>query len=321
MNQQTIRRITPVKMVGLYLALGVVWFGPLRRLVTAGIERPETTAIAETVLLWSFVGASGLLIFGLGYVWHRQVEESKTALRTTTEKFQVLHRVFRHNIRNDINIVQAHLELLQRQLPEGEHRSTVTEAYERTEHITRISNKVRVINRIDPEPPSDTEVDLVALVTEELDRVRRRYPDVTITTTLPDRVNIIGDSTVVYAIREVLENAIEHNTKPMDEREIEIAIEREYGHVILEIDDNGPSIPSTELDVIRQGVETPLKHTSGIGLWLVTWLTRYHDGTVDFDSDPSLGTTVRFRFKAGTDIPLYRPKSADQPNQARQTAA
>jgi len=45
----------------------------------------------------------------------------------------------------------------------------------------------------------------------------------------------------------------------------------ETADIHIEIADNGPGIPSAEWEIITVGEETPLVHSSGIGLWLIYW--------------------------------------------------
>jgi signal transduction histidine kinase len=62
--------------------------------------------------------------------------------------------------------------------------------------------------------------------------------------------------------------------------------------VVIEIEDDGPGIPESELDPLAAGGETQLVHGSGAGLWIVDRVVRYSGGTVEFDSSES-GTVVR----------------------------
>jgi signal transduction histidine kinase len=57
------------------------------------------------------------------------------------------------------------------------------------------------------------------------------------------------------------------------------------------VSDDGPGIPEAELETIRAGQETDLQHTSGLGLWVVTWGATLLGAEVDFDAGPE-GTTV-----------------------------
>jgi signal transduction histidine kinase len=62
--------------------------------------------------------------------------------------------------------------------------------------------------------------------------------------------------------------------------------------VVVEIEDNGPAIPSEELEVLERARETSLKHGSGIGLWIVDWVIEKASGEVIFETT-DVGNLVR----------------------------
>lgn len=63
--------------------------------------------------------------------------------------------------------------------------------------------------------------------------------------------------------------------------------------VVIEISDNGPGIPETELEPLRAGMETALEHTSGLGLWIANWIVEASGGTLSFAANDPRGTVVR----------------------------
>jgi signal transduction histidine kinase len=317
MDEQTMFRLKPGKIVGIYLSFGFMWILVTEWVLPTRFGIGEMGLFSDSVAMWGFVGLSSALVFVLTYVRQRQVQDSREVLRAATEQLQVLHRVFRHNLRNDLTVILGQIELLQQKIPdEKDHHTQLDLASQTAEHIKGISDKVSVINDVDSDPPVSQEVDLATLTDDEITRIQDEYPELTISATLPESMRIIGDPTVRYAVREALENAAEHNTKSVDKQEISVQVNRRYGGVILEIADNGPTIPQHELAVLRQREETDLSHSSGIGLWLITWLSQYNGGNVVFDTESGQGTTVTFQFKVGTDISLYQSSSVDGPNPA-----
>ncbi|MFB6128480.1 MAG: hypothetical protein ABEJ47_01835 [Halorhabdus sp.] len=56
-------------------------------------------------------------------------------------------------------------------------------------------------------------------------------------------------------------------------------------------DANGTRIGEQERTVIEEGRETPLEHSSGLGLWLVAWIVRTAGGTIRFETADT-GITV-----------------------------
>lgn len=92
-------------------------------------------------------------------------------------------------------------------------------------------------------------------------------------------------------VKEVIENALSHAGP---ETTVDVAVQMTESTIEVTVSDDGPGIPVSELGPVRAGEETPLDHTSGLGLWLVQWGVQSLGGSVSIDSDGS-GTTVRLR--------------------------
>ncbi len=296
------RLLSPRRITAVYLAFGVVWIASTDWLVVTLVDDASTVTTLQTLKGWVFVGLSSLLIFGLTRFRQRQIERSQAQLHTATEQLQVLTRVLRHNIRNDLNVIQGYIETVQEQVREVTYQRNLMIARRTAEEVSMLSEKIKVVNEVDLDPSTEAQIDLRSLVDDEVASIRRHHPDLTVSVECPDSALVLGDSTLGYAIREVLDNAIEHNTNPPGEREIEIKVVRERGWIDLVVADNGPSIPDDELAPLRAGEETDLLHTSGIGLWLVTWVSQCYGGEVDFDTDSGTGTTVTLRFRAASSM-------------------
>jgi K+-sensing histidine kinase KdpD len=60
----------------------------------------------------------------------------------------------------------------------------------------------------------------------------------------------------------------------------------------LAVSDNGPGLPEHERRVITDGEETELRHSSGMGLWLVNWIIPEFGGTIQLGSGGDGGTKI-----------------------------
>jgi signal transduction histidine kinase len=127
--------------------------------------------------------------------------------------------------------------------------------------------------------------------------ISERYPDQEIETTAPDPITVLTDGAAVeIALREALENAVEHGTGedtraaqednpgdgPSQVRVTATPAPTGDG-VEIGIEDTGSGIPSHELAVVDQGTETSLTHGSGIGLWLSHWAMTAIRGDASFE--------------------------------------
>ncbi|MXR52231.1 PAS domain-containing protein [Halovenus sp. WSH3] len=201
---------------------------------------------------------------------------------------EVLSRVLRHNLRNEITVIRGFASSISDKGDEG----TAAEAeriVDRTNVLLNTSETARAIkNVIDSTEP--VPVSLGELVARAVETARDGHPGATVDVDVPDATVSINPE-FDAALREVIENAIVHNdTSP----HVEITGERIDGVVELRISDNGPGIPEYELDVLDRGEETSLDHGSGAGLWLIQIATEHSNGDCRFETGED-GTTVTIR--------------------------
>ena len=286
--------LTPERITAGYAAFGIVWILVSDQALRLVFEAETVIALGQTLKGWVFVGLSSALIFGLTRVRERQLERSRERAVTATQQLQVLYRLFRHNIRNDMTVVRGFTDLLRDRNTDPAFepwlrtiRTTVTD-------IIDMSEKLRIVTTIDIQEPATESVDLVLLLTRELERLKSQYPEVTIDTDLPDSLAVSAGWNLQYAFREVLQNAMEHHPGPPADRRITVRSEQTDRNVTVEIADNGPGIPPEETIPIESGMESQLIHGSGVGLWIIAWLCRSYDGHAQFDSEN--GTTVSMTF-------------------------
>ncbi|UHQ98143.1 HAMP domain-containing histidine kinase (plasmid) [Natrinema zhouii] len=304
---RSVLNLSPLKISAGYLIFGVVWIPTTDILLAVSFGSQQMPTLLGLTKGWTFIGLSTLLIFALSYLHQQQMASTQTKLQTANQQLQVLHRVFRHNIRNDLNVVLGYSEILSERVSERQSQSYLKTIRRTTEQVIGISEKLKVVENIDPTLSNEKTVNLVDLVDTELQNLSDAHPDVTISTELPGEAWIQGDESLRYAIRELLENAVVHNDHSKGECDLLIQIDRVNGEHLLKISDNGPGIPQEELQPLQLQQETPLIHASSVGLWLVTWLTRLHAGAVEFNTDD--GTTVTLQFQAELDVPFIDTNS------------
>jgi signal transduction histidine kinase len=254
----------------------------------------DATAWAPTHLAsgWAVVGVSSVFFHGALTYHRRRAETARRELETSNQQLQVLSRVFRHNVRNDLNVIRGYADLLAERVDDDRSRECLETIRETTDDVVEISEKLRVIEEASLERPEER-IDLVEAAREAAAEVDGS--DVTVTMETPAEAWIRADRSVEYPIREVFENAVTHNdgaTRRVDARIVENGTTTR-----LEVRDNGSGIPEDERAVLRAERETPLSHASSIGLWLVKWMCETQGGTVGFETTDD-GTTVRLRFES-----------------------
>jgi len=207
-----------------------------------------------------------------------------TGRRERDNQLKVLDRLLRHNIRNDMNVVQGTAELM------AEHGDeTVVDAAERILHMTdellETVEKEREIVDVLGGRTSVRHFDLVDLLRRAAATVdSSSHPDIRLD--LPPTAQVCARPEIERGLQELLENALEHGSAT-----VTVTVEQSESTTVVEIRDDGPGIPDTETAAIEEGDIDALSHGSGMGLWLVSYIVSESGGTLEFDTG-STGTTV-----------------------------
>ena len=215
-----------------------------------------------------------------------------TEQRERERRLEVLNRVLRHNLRNDLTVVLGLADEVRERVEDDGLTSLLDRLQRKAEDVASLSDRARQIERsVRRDDASTRPVDVPSVAASLADAVADQY-GVEIDTSMPDQPATAADGRFQRAVEEVLENAVEHGGRDPTVR-LDVSVDTET--VTVTVADDGPGIPDHELDVLT-GDEpiTQLTHGSGLGLWLVIWVTNSYGGSVTFDSDDD-GTTVRLR--------------------------
>jgi len=206
-----------------------------------------------------------------------------TDRRNRVQQLDVLNRVLRHNLRNEMNVVYGYAD----QLENGEAAARIQK---KAMTMVNLGDKAREIDRILDDEGDDESVGVEDIIEVELDRARNAHPDVAFEVVCPETDRRVP-RTVGPVLRNLVENAAKHNER--DDPVVSVAVRLDDETVVVEVADNGPGIPEAEQAVLRTGEETPLQHSSGLGLWLVNWGVQTMGGSVTVEPRDEGGTLVR----------------------------
>lgn len=221
-----------------------------------------------------------------------------TDTRRKTRQLEVINRVLRHNIRNELNVVVGALDRLEADLDEGSD-AMVDAIREAAVNLEGLTGEATTIQRVQNEPlPEDASVDCARLVRSVADRFRRIYPEAEIEVTAPETLCVAATDRLESALAALAENAIEHNPaeRPRVCLEVESSAESEW--VSVAVADDGPQIPEMERRVVTGEADiTQTYHGSGLGLWLVRWTVESFGGDLSFSESEAGGNRVRIRLR------------------------
>jgi len=138
--------------------------------------------------------------------------DPEARLKRQRDDLRLLNQVMRHDIRNDLQLVEAYAELLDDHVDE-EGESYLEVIKENTESAVGLTTTVRDLSRVmlreDAEPEGVT---LDRVLSQQVEEVRSSYTEAvfTIDGTIPS-VEVLADEMLGSVFRNVLRNAVQHN--------------------------------------------------------------------------------------------------------------
>jgi signal transduction histidine kinase len=217
-----------------------------------------------------------------------------------------------HEVKNPINAIVLHLQLLRNKLQQLDPDTT--------RHVDIIDSEIHRLDRVvqilvDFTRPRDLHVEETDLRLVLDDVSLLASPDaeqhgVKFSSELPaDPIPVKID---VDFIKQAILNVVLNGVQAMPNGgTLTLSAKREDDTVVTEIRDQGPGIPADIQDKIFELYFTTKKTGSGIGLAQTYQIMQWHYGSVDFESGPGKGTTFRLRLPlAASRVPSLEEATA-----------
>ncbi|MFD1599382.1 PAS domain-containing sensor histidine kinase [Halobellus rarus] len=218
-----------------------------------------------------------------------------TKYKARGRRLRLLYRVLRHNLRNDMTVIQGYASNLQQAIETNDLEEQIEIIKQTAEKVGGFSESVANLERLIERDATEREhVDAAELVREIIEEVREEFSNVRIDYDLAEGLWISVDEGLKLAIEHTLHNAIKHNTASTPEVRVAVTAVRSGSYVGIRIEDNGPGIPEIELKAL-EGNATNVEHGNGLGLWLIRECTESLGGSVSFGGNDLGGTTVTIR--------------------------
>lgn len=222
-----------------------------------------------------------------------ELDEERKRAEHYAQQLSVLNRILRHDVRTGVQVIREYADLLpdppdmEPTIPLARIRKRATEMYETAETTRELRRLMAARERL------IDEMDVVEELRSAVETMREEHPDAAVHVEAPASASVPAVKILELAFEELLVNAIEHNEA--EAPAVDVVCEAQAAAVVVRIIDDGPGIPDKELEPLRQGGETPLVHSSGVGLWLANWIVEESDGTLAFETSEATGTTVTVR--------------------------
>jgi PAS domain S-box-containing protein len=230
--------------------------------------------------------------FGGSVATYRDITERHRRQEQLDLRKQIFARSLRHNIRNETSIIHSYGTILADEL-DGEHAAMAEAILDASQSLAGTSRKVSQFDWLVEKEPELVDHDLFALVKRSIEQVRSTTDDANISIEIPDGLQVRAVRDLDVAIKNLVENALQHGTTD-SAPSVSVTARETTESVTLVVADDGPGIPQQEIAVIEEGRETALDHASGLGLWLVKRVITQSGGDLSFEVGD--GTRVEVTF-------------------------
>jgi signal transduction histidine kinase len=211
-------------------------------------------------------------------------------LEEQRDNLDVLNRVLRHDIRNDLQVITGYVEMLADECDDAEtdaHFETIHGTIDHAIGLTKVAREMADVMLSTDE--ASRPVDLRTVLENELDEVRSTYADAVVSTeTTVPRIAVEADDMLNSVFRNLLKNAIQHNDT--ETPRVTVSVTDRGDTAVVRVADNGPGIPENQRETIFGKGEKGLgSQGTGIGLYLVDTLVESYGGEVSVEDSASGG--------------------------------
>ena len=220
-------------------------------------------------------------------------------------------RRFVSDASHELKTPLASIRLLTDSILQSEHidpetaREFVADIGEEADRLTRISQKLLTLTRLDVEHPVERKAVDMKHVIEKVEHMLlplARAGDVALETHLEEGCLVYATEDDLYQVAfNLMENAVKYN---LPDGRVTVYLRREGKSVVLVVEDTGVGIPEEDLDKIFDRFYRVDKARSraaggtGLGLSIVRDTARQHGGEVSAQSREGAGSRFTVRFPA-----------------------
>lgn len=212
-----------------------------------------------------------------------ELKEYEAQLKQQRDNLKLLNKVVRHDIRNDLQLIDAYADMLAEEV-ESEYLDIIKES---SENAIELTQTARTLSQVMLDEAGDlVEMDLARTIQSQVTEHEEAFSEATFEVEDLDSVTVEADDMLPAIFRNLLKNAVIHNDS--DQPVVEVGMDQFDDHVRVTIADNGPGIPDDQKqEIFGEGNKGLDSEGTGIGLYLVQKLVERYGGEVSVeDNDP-----------------------------------
>jgi len=242
----------------------------------------------------------------LEYAFYIDVTDQKQR----RERLQVLSRVMRHNIRNRLTAVQGCAQTLAETVETDNDMELATRIEDSAKDLLETSESIYEIEQHIAGDGEHHPVNPASRIEQVLGEMREEYNHCEFSAPVASDLWVRGTDAFDIALRELIQNAIEHNDAQTPEVDVSVIESLDNKNVDIRVADNGPGIPPGEYEVLTgQRERSKIQHMTGVGLWAVNWIVTRAGGSLEFSANSPRGSIVTMHLPQ-TDPPKGSEKNS-----------
>ncbi|AUV82707.1 hypothetical protein C2R22_14515 [Salinigranum rubrum] len=221
-----------------------------------------------------------------------------TTRKLHEQRVGVLNRFMRHNLRNELNIIDGYRKALLRDVG-VDHETALGRIGDSIDRLVDLSQEASHVDRIFSGRPGEADRRPITTVVDEVvETMRTRHADATVHAETPGDPASVSARSLVLGCVDYLSMLLDTNDCETPRQRVSIVVRVEDGVVDIALTDDCGGLAESDWRVVETGAETPLRHTDRLGLWILRWVTTTNGGELTRTADGTLHT--RFPVRAPT---------------------
>ena len=223
------------------------------------------------------------------------VNKDITDLKERERNLELLSQVVRHDIRNDLQLIQGYTDLLEDHVSSDgqQYLGTIQENVRTAIDLTQTARELSEV--ILKSEETNYPVSLDRTLRQQIEVFRADHPDATVRIDEPlPRIDVTANTMLDSVFRNLLQNAVQHTDK--ETAVVIVSADRQDDDVTIRVADNGPGIPDPKKEkMLQEGTKGLESAGTGIGLYLVQSLVTSYDGEVRIEDNTPEGAVFVVR--------------------------
>lgn len=228
------------------------------------------------------------------------------------EYISVLSRILRHNIRNQLTVLLGHADIIADSVSNPELQSsaqTIQESTTRLQQLIEEADTIRDIIKTDK--PQLQKVQVKSLVYTAVDEALSNIENGEVEVNCSEDLSALAGAKLTLAIKSLVDNGLRHNHSTQPKVSINCS-KTARNKVSIIVSDNGTGLPKQAVNILEDTDKiTKTNHEEGLGLWMIKWIVKNYNGSIDIMKRNSSGSKIKltlqtrdqtYNYKRGSNV-------------------